>query len=60
MAERLRLFDAPAPVLASFNAAIGRSTGDPSANRPRRDGLRWVPKVNSEFRVPVLTMHTPG
>lgn len=30
------------------------------ANRLRRDGLRWIPKVNGEFRIPVVSIHTLG
>ena len=53
-------FDAPEGVVAAFNSAIGKSTPVPEANRLRRDGLRWIPKVNADFGVPVLTMHTLG
>ena len=45
---------------ASFNASIARATPVADANRPRRDGLRWVPLVNGHFDVPVLTLHTLG
>ncbi len=53
-------FDAPEPVQAAFNASIAKSTAEPGANPLRRDGLRWVPKVNGEFSIPVLTLHTLG
>ena len=53
-------FDAPAPVVEAFNQAIAQSVPAADANRPRRDGLRWIPKVSGEFKVPVLTMHTLG
>ncbi len=53
-------FDAPEPVQAAFNASIAKSTAEPHANALRRDGLRWVPKVNGEFSIPVLTIHTLG
>ncbi|MEO6625777.1 MAG: alpha/beta hydrolase, partial [Burkholderiaceae bacterium] len=53
-------FDAPEGVVAAFNSAIGKATPVPDANRLRRDGLRWIPKINAEFGVPVLTMHTLG
>ncbi len=53
-------FDAPEAVVAAFNASIGKSTPAPDANRLRRDGLRWVPKVHGDFSVPVLTIHTLG
>ena len=45
---------------AAFNASILRVTADPDANRLRRDGLRWIPKVNGNFSVPVVTIHTLG
>jgi hypothetical protein len=32
----------------------------PDANRPRRDGLRWIPAFNGAFNVPVLPIHTLG
>ena len=53
-------FDAPEAVLTTFNAGITRATAAPDANLQRRDGLRWVPKINGEFSVPVLTLHTLG
>lgn len=43
-----------------FNATIVRATAAQDANRLRRDGLRWIPKVNGEFSVPVVTLHTLG
>jgi pimeloyl-ACP methyl ester carboxylesterase len=45
---------------AALNAAIPDLTGDPEANRLRSDGLRWIPKVNGEFKVPVVSIHTLG
>ncbi len=33
---------------------------DPQANRLRSDGLRWIPAVNGEFNVPVVSIHTLG
>lgn len=48
------------PEEQQMNAAILRVTPDPDANRLRTDGLRWVPKVNGQFQVPVVTMHTLG
>lgn len=44
----------------AINNVALKLTADPEANRLRRDGLRWVPKVNGEFSVPVLTIHTLG
>lgn len=33
---------------------------DPQANRLRSDGMRWIPAVNGEFNVPVVSIHTLG
>jgi len=44
----------------AFNAAIYRVKATPDANRPRTDGLRWVPKTNARIGVPVVTIHTLG
>ena len=30
------------------------------ANRLRTDGLRWIPKINGEFSIPVVSLHTLG
>ncbi|MEH3086727.1 MAG: alpha/beta hydrolase [Xylophilus ampelinus] len=53
-------YDAAAAELTDFNATIVRSVPAADANRQRSDGLRWFPKVNGEFRVPVVTIHTLG
>lgn len=45
---------------AALNASVQKLTADPQANRLRRDGLRWVPKVNGEINVPVVSIHTLG
>ena len=45
---------------AALNAAVQKLTGLPDANRLRTDGLRWIPKVNGEFKVPVVSIHTLG
>ncbi len=44
----------------AFNAGIVRAVPQPEVNRRRRDGLRWVPQVQGDFEVPVLTLHTLG
>ena len=44
----------------AFNAAAFRVKGDPEANRLRPDGLRWIPKTNGNFSVPVVSLHTLG
>jgi hypothetical protein len=43
-----------------FNEGLSRVSGDPEANPLRDDGVRWIPLVNGDFDVPVLTMHTLG
>jgi hypothetical protein len=43
-----------------LNRSILRIAPDPDANRLRSDGLRWIPKVNGRFDVPVVTLHTLG
>ncbi len=45
---------------AAINAAVQKLTALPDANRLRTDGLRWVPKANGEFRIPVVSIHTLG
>ncbi len=45
---------------ASLNANIPRWTEVATANRLRTDGLRWIPKVNGEFKIPVVSIHTLG
>ncbi|MBB5235005.1 alpha/beta hydrolase [Deinococcus budaensis] len=50
----------PTAAEVAFNAAILRVAADPQANRARAGGLRWIPRVNGEFSVPVLTLHTLG
>jgi pimeloyl-ACP methyl ester carboxylesterase len=45
---------------ATFNASIQKVTAAADANRLRTDGLRWIPKVNGQFSVPVVTLHTLG
>lgn len=44
----------------TLNDNILRVAADPSANPPRSDGLRWIPKVNGQFHVPVVTIHDLG
>ncbi|GKT23051.1 alpha/beta hydrolase [Acidovorax sp. SUPP3334] len=53
-------FDASAAEVADFNATIAKWVPAPDANRLRTDGLRWVPQVNGQFRIPVVTLHTLG
>lgn len=45
---------------AALNTAALKLTAASDANRLRRDGLRWVPQVNGEFKIPVVSIHTLG
>ncbi|MEO7055304.1 MAG: alpha/beta hydrolase, partial [Caldimonas sp.] len=45
---------------AALNAAAIDIVPDPTANRLRTDGLRWIPVINGEIKVPVVTIHTLG
>ena len=45
---------------AALNAITLKISPEPDANRLRTDGLRWVPKVNGDFRIPVVSIHTLG
>lgn len=44
----------------ALNASVLKLTALPDANRLRRDGLRWIPKTNGEFKIPVVSIHTLG
>ena len=43
-----------------FNQAVQDLAAAPDANRLREDGLRWIPKVNGQFKIPVVSIHTLG
>jgi len=43
-----------------FNDSILRVTADPDANPAQPDGLRWLPRVNGEFSIPVVSLHGLG
>lgn len=45
---------------ATLNANAIDMVAAADANRLRIDGLRWIPRVNGEFHVPVVTIHTLG
>lgn len=45
---------------AALNAAAQDITPAADANRLRTDGLRWIPKANGQFSVPVVSLHTLG
>lgn len=44
----------------ALNSLVQDLTAAADANRARSDGLRWVPRVNGQFRIPVVSMHTLG
>lgn len=44
----------------AFTAKVGRFQADKGVNPLRDDGVRWLPLVQGDFDVPVLTMHTLG
>ncbi len=44
----------------AFNDTILRVEGNPAANGPRSDGLRWIPVINGEFNVPVVSLQGLG
>lgn len=52
--------DGDAAASIALNAAAQKLVAQPDANRLRSDGLRWIPAVNGDFRVPVLSIHTLG
>ncbi len=54
------VIDGDVPGSNTLNAAAQKLTAAPDANRLRRDGLRWIPAINGEFNVPVVSIHTLG
>lgn len=52
--------DGDAAGTAALNASVQKLTPAAEANRLRTDGLRWIPQVNGEFSVPVVSIHTLG
>ena len=52
--------DGDAAATTALNASAQKLTAVADANRLRRDGLRWIPKVNGEFKIPVVSIHTLG
>lgn len=52
--------DGDAAASAALNASTQDLTAVADANRLRRDGLRWIPKINGEFKIPVVSIHTLG
>ncbi|WP_291430023.1 alpha/beta hydrolase [Deinococcus sp.] len=50
----------PTPAEVAFNASILRVTPAQNANPAVSGRVRYLPRVNGEVSVPVLTMHTTG
>jgi hypothetical protein len=44
----------------ALNASVQTLTPQDDANRLRTDGLRWIPRVNGDIGVPVVSIHTLG
>ena len=54
------VIDGDAAGSAALNASAQKLTAVPDANRLRTDGLRWVPVINGEIKIPVVSIHTLG
>jgi hypothetical protein len=54
------VIDGDAAGSAALNNSVQKLTAAADANRLRTDGLRWIPKINGEFKVPVVSIHTLG
>ncbi|MDN8616618.1 alpha/beta hydrolase family protein [Variovorax ginsengisoli] len=54
------IVDGDATTSSQINASVLKLTAVADANRLRTDGLRWIPKANGEFKIPVVTLHTLG
>ncbi|WPG35078.1 alpha/beta hydrolase [Variovorax sp. EBFNA2] len=52
--------DGDVPGSTALNSSVLKLTAAADANRLRTDGLRWIPKANGEFKVPVVSLHTLG
>ena len=52
--------DGDAAGTAGLNTTAQKMTAAAEANRLRRDGLRWIPQINGEFKIPVVSIHTLG
>ncbi len=52
--------DGDASGTTALNATAQKLTAVTDANRLRTDGLRWIPKINGEFKIPVVSIHTLG
>jgi hypothetical protein len=54
------MIDGDVPNSTALNASVQKLTATPDANRLRRDGLRWIPAIHGDFKVPVVSIHTLG
>jgi hypothetical protein len=54
------VIDGDAAGSAALNNLAQKLSPVADANRLRTDGLRWIPKLNGEFKVPVVSIHTLG
>ncbi|MDP2249017.1 MAG: alpha/beta hydrolase, partial [Hydrogenophaga sp.] len=54
------LIDGDVPGSTALNTSAQKLTAAADANRLRRDGLRWIPAINGEFNIPVVSIHTLG
>ncbi|MDH4393081.1 MAG: alpha/beta hydrolase [Aquabacterium sp.] len=44
----------------ALNTSVLKLKATADANRLRRDGLRWIPQINGEIKIPVVSIHTLG
>jgi hypothetical protein len=58
--EMTYTIDGDAAGSTALNAVAQKLLPVADANRLRRDGLRWIPKINGEFKIPVVSIHTLG
>lgn len=52
--------ETPTAAEIAFNEQMERVAADPGVNSLRDDGVRWIPRVDGNFGVPVMTLHTLG
>ena len=54
------VIDGDAAGSTALNTSVLKLSAAADANRLRTDGLRWIPKANGEFKIPVVSIHTLG
>ena len=52
--------DGDSAASSALNAAAQKLVPVADANRLRRDGLRWIPQINGQISIPVVSIHTLG